>query len=173
MKARTIWSLTLTICLTILCLSIVEGARQKDVHKQATLQKLKCEILLDVLPNPLTVRIVNKQSEEIRYSTFMSTHATMPPMPNVRVEVTDISSHLIRTCTPVVLTEKRSSFILKPGESKDLHVYHYGFSDLPQGVYEVTVMLFNDTDTKQETPMAVSPIITMKINPRADKGDNR
>lgn len=135
-------------------------------------QGLKCDILFDALPNPLTVRLVNSQREAFRYSTFMSTHATMPPMPNVRVEVTDTSSRRIITCTPVVLTERRRSLVLKPGEAADIQVCHRGFGDLPPGTSEVTVFLFSDTDSKQQTPIAVSRSITVKTKPRSEAGSS-
>jgi hypothetical protein len=169
MKAREMSLLALATCSAALVLSGAEDSRQKSSGESATVQTLKCEVLLDVLPNPLTLRVLNAQREAFRYSTFMSSHATMPPMPNVRVEVTEPTSRRIRTCTPVVLTEKRSSVVLKPGEAEDIQVYHRGFVDLPPGTYEVAVLLFNDTDSKQQAPIAVSPSITVRIKPRADE----
>ena len=148
-------------------LSDAQESRPKDAGRPATQQKVTSEILLDALPNPLTLRVVNTQHEAFRFSTFMSSNASMPPMPNVRVEARDTSSGRIRTCTPVVLTEKRASLVLKPGEAKDIQVYHRGFvADLPEGTYAVTVSLFDDADSVQQTPIAVSRSITVKISSR-------
>jgi hypothetical protein len=50
-------------------------------------QTLNCEILSDGIPNPLIVRLNNPGNAAVRLSTFSSTHATMPPMPNVSAMV--------------------------------------------------------------------------------------
>lgn len=147
-----------------------EDAPQKGVGAAAALQGMQCQILLDAIPNPLTLRVVSAQPEGLTFSTFMSTHATMPPMPNVRVEATDTSSGRIRTCTPVVLTEKRASIVLRRGEAAEIQVHHRGFEDLPPGTYQVSVLLFSDADTRQERPIAVSSSITVKISSRGSRG---
>ena len=150
-----------------------EDAPQKSVGAAATLQGMQCEIFLDAIPNPLTLHLVGAQPEGLTYSTFMSTEATMPPMPNVRVEATATSSGRVRTCTPVVLTEKRASIVLKQGEAADIQVHHRGFEGLPPGIYQVTVLLFSDTDSKQERPIAVSSSVTVKISSRESGSGSR
>jgi len=140
---------------------------QESVSGAATLQPLQCDIVLEAIPNPLTLRMLGTQSQGLRYGMFMSTHATMPPMPNVRVEVRDTNSGRIRACTPVVPTEKRDSVLLKRGETADIQVYHRGCEDLPPGTYEVSVSLFGDEDAKQQIPIAVSSSITVIAKPQA------
>jgi hypothetical protein len=155
----------------ILHMPSAQESRPSDAGRLAIQPKVTPESLLDDLPDPLILCVVNTQHEAFRFSTFMASDATMPPMPNVRVEARNTSSGRIRTCTPVVLTEKRASLVLKSGEAKDIQVYHRGFvADLPEGTYAVTVSLFDDADSVQQTPIAVSRSITVKISTR-ERGD--
>ncbi len=163
MKAGGIGLVTLVACAaTVGSWGAQESGRASD-HGATTSPGLHCQILFDYLPNPLRVRLANDQPEEFRFRIFQSTHATMPPMANARVEVTDASSRQVMTSTTVVLTQRRGLRVLKPGEATDIFVYHRGIDDLLPGTYEASVLLFGDADSKQEKPIAVSPSMAVNI----------
>jgi hypothetical protein len=78
---------------------------------------------------------------------------TMPPMPNVRVTLTDRATRETQHCTPVGLSQPRGRIVINPGETRDVRVYYRGLRFEP-GTYELTVSLFDDADVNQHMPLA-------------------
>jgi hypothetical protein len=146
----------------------VRSPQPKDAALQTT-YPLHCDVLSDGIPNPLTLRITNPRDTEVRFSTFMSTHTTMWPMPNVRLAITDTATHQTQHYTPVVLTEPRGSYAIAPGDSRDFPIAHRGLKLAP-GIHELTVALFDNADTQQKTPVAVSSpqLVRVRKTPRTD-----
>lgn len=142
----------------------------KDPDLQAP-YRLRCAILSDDIPNPLILRITNPLDTEVRLSTFMSTHTTMGPMPNVRLAITDTATRQTQYYTPVNLTQTRKGFIIAPGESRDFPVYHHGLKLTP-GTYELTVSLFDDADIQQKAPIANSSMLCVRNLHREPRPEN-
>ncbi len=125
---------------------------------------LRSEILVNNIPNPLNVHLLNAGSSAYEYCTFMAKHATMPPMPNVRIEVKNRSTGEVKSYVPVVLAEKRKNFSLQTGGIAELSIYHRGVKLAP-GDYKVVVLLYQDEDVDQKTPISVSKPLLVSVSP--------
>jgi hypothetical protein len=128
---------------------------------------LKCEILTDPVPYPLIVRVTNPLTTAVHLRTFQSTHMTMPPMPNVRLTLTDRTTRETQQCTPVGLGQPRGRIVINPGETRDVPVYYRGLRCEP-GNYDLTVSLFDDADVNQNMPLAVTPALLVRKMPRSN-----
>ncbi|MFC1735224.1 hypothetical protein ACFL1X_03845 [Candidatus Hydrogenedentota bacterium] len=130
-------------------------------------QDLQCEIISKGIPNPISLRLKNLGKTTYEYYDFMSKHATMPPMSNVRIEFRDRATGQVKAHVPAIATRecKRKKHRLEPGESTEILVYHRAFNEAWQspGDYDVTVMFFNDRDAKQEHPVAVSQTLHVSV----------
>lgn len=132
-------------------------------------RNIQCDIVLDHIPNPLTVRLENRGQTTWELSEFMAKHATMPPMPNVRIEARNRRTGKITAYVPVVLSEQRKQRILRPGQTTSLSIYHRGLK-LPPGEYDITVLFFVDEDVPQEKPIGASDPLGVQVRPHRQTG---
>lgn len=128
---------------------------------------LNCEILTDPAPYPLIVRVTNPLTTAVHLRTYQSTHTTMPPMPNVRVTLTDRTTREAQHCTPVGLGQPRGRIVINPGETRDVPVYYRGLR-FKAGTHDLTVSLFDDADVNQTRPLAVTPALLVRETPKTD-----